>query len=376
VAAYALVIAAFLAAVGRYYHPAYGFTAFIEFPARGHSYEAPAVQAAPHFDHPDSGGYDGQFYAQIAVDPLLRSAATDRAIDDPPYRAHRILFSWIAFAAGLGRPAWVLQVAALENVAIWLALAALLWYWIPPKNGRAFVLWSGTLLAHGTIMSVRYALPDGLSLFLIALAVLAMEGGRPLVAGAVLGLAALARETAILAGTMFLRVLRQRAGWKTAAWAGVLALAPLALWLDYLRSIYRSRTLAGGSHITVPFTGLASEIASIAGRAGDVVSSVARDDLLALVAFLTQAVWIVWWFIRRRETPAWAIVAASFLVLALVAHPVVWDGAPGAYTRVAMPLTMGVNILLARDPRASWWWIAFANLGIVPGIVLLISFRF
>jgi hypothetical protein len=90
-----------------------------------------------------------------------------------------MLFSWLAYAAGLGQPSAILQAAALENVVVWLVLAALLWYWIPPGSGRAFVLWAGTLLAHGTLMSVRYALPDGLSLLLIALAVLAMEGGCP-----------------------------------------------------------------------------------------------------------------------------------------------------------------------------------------------------
>ena len=59
----------------------------------------------------------------------------------------------------------------------------------------------------------------------------------------------------------------------------------------------------------------------------------------------------------------------------LLAHPVVWHGSPGAYTRVAMPLTMGVNVLLAREPRASWWWIGLATLGVVPGVALLLSFR-
>lgn len=373
-AAYALVIAAFLAAVGRYYHPAYGFTALIEFPGAGHSYELPAVQNAPHYDHPGSGGYDGQFYAQMAVEPLLRPAAIDRALDDPPYRAHRILFSWIAYAAGFGRPSAILQAAALENVIVWLVLAGLLWYWIPPTNGRAFVLWAGTLLAHGTLMSVRYALPDGLSLLLIALAVLAMEGGRPIVAGAVLGLATLARETAILAGVMLVRLVNQPRGWRQAAWAGALAVLPLLLWLDYLRSIYRGRTLAGGGHITLPFSGLASDITSVWRQLPDWSSAALRDDGLALVAFLTQVVWIVWRLTRRRHTSAWAVVAAAFLVLALLAHPVVWDGTPGAYTRVAMPLTMGVNVLLARDPRPSWWWIVLANLGVVPGVVLLLSF--
>jgi hypothetical protein len=373
--AYALVIAAFLAAVGRYYHPAYGFTALIEFPAAGHSYELPAVQNAPHYDHPDSGGYDGQFYAQMAVEPSLRTAAIDRALDDPPYRSHRILFSWIAYAAGFGRPSAILQAAALENVVVWLLLAGLLWYWIPPTSSRAFVLWTGTLLAHGTLMSVRYALPDGLSLLLIALAVLAMECGRPIVAGAVLGLATLARETAILAGGMFLRLVSQPRGWRQAVWAGVLAVLPIMIWLDYLRSIYRGRTLAGGGHITRPFWGLGSEITSIWRHLSDWSAAALRDDVLALVAFLTQAIWIVWRLSRRRETPAWAFVAPAFLLLALLAHPVVWDGAPGAYTRVAMPLTMGVNVLLARESRVSWWWIVLANLGIVPGVVLLLSFR-
>ena len=375
-AAYVLVLAAFLAAVGRYYHPDYGFTAFIEFPAAGHIYELPQIQEAGHFDHPHSGGYDGQFYAALAVDPLVRDARIDQAVDDPPYRARRILFSWIAYALGGGQPARILQVAALENVVLWLVLAWLLWRWIPPTGARAFVLWAGTLLAHGTLMSVRYALPDGLSLLLVAVAVLAIERGRPIVAGALLGLATLARETAVLAAGMFAGALQRGArSWRSAAAAGALTVLPLALWIDYLRSIYRARVLAGGSHITTPFSGLWSDVVSIWSRIPDAFTAAWRDDVLALVAFVAQGVWIVWWLLRRRDRSPWALVAPAFLILALLAHPVVWDGSPGAYTRVAMPLTMGVNVLLARDPRASWWWIALANLSAIPGVALLVSFR-
>ncbi len=285
IAARWLIIAAFLLVVARYYHPAYGFTAFIEFPANAHSYELPAVQAAPHYDHPSSGGYDGQMYAQLGVDPLVRNADLTRALDDPPYRARRILFSWIAYAFGLGQPAWILQVAALENVVYWLILAWLLWRWIPQTNPRAFVLWTGTLLAHGTLMSVRYALPDGLSALLIALAVFALERGRPLIAGALLGAAGLARETALLAAGMFAGLLRRPRRWRTLIGAGALAALPLALWMDYLRSIYRTSVLAGGDHITRPFLGLASEVRSIAAHLGDGFTAIVRDDVTALVAF-------------------------------------------------------------------------------------------
>ena len=129
-----LVVAAFLAGVSRYYHPPFGLTAFIDFSPSNHAYEIPAVQSAPHFDNPGSTGYDGVYYAQLAVDPLLRDPAIDHALDDPPYRARRILFSWTAYALGLGRPAWILQVYAVQNVIVWLLFAWLLCRWMRRRN--------------------------------------------------------------------------------------------------------------------------------------------------------------------------------------------------------------------------------------------------
>jgi hypothetical protein len=66
----------------------------------------------------------------------------------------------------------------------------------------------------------------------------------------------------------------------------------------------------------------------------------------------------------------WTLVAASFLLLGLCTHPVVWQGSPGAYTRVLLPLSIGVNVLLAGQPRASWWTIGFANLSAVAGVMV------
>ena len=93
----------FLASVARFYHPGYGFTALLGLP-QDHAYELPALRAIPHIDYPPSASYDGQFYAQLALEPLLRNPDIDRALDQPPYRARRILLSWTAWALGLGRP--------------------------------------------------------------------------------------------------------------------------------------------------------------------------------------------------------------------------------------------------------------------------------
>ena len=377
IAAYVLVVAAFLAMVARYYHPAYGFTAFLELPASSHDLEIPAVQSAPHYDHPRSTGYDGQFYAQLALDPLLRDAAIDQALDNPPYRAHRILFSWIAWVLGAGRPAWILQAASLENVLAWLVLAWVLALLIPPVSARHFALWTGCLLSHGTLMSVRYALPDGLSLLLIVIASLTVERGRPLLASAVIGLAGLARETSLLAATTLLRFVgRSPRSWWLVAGCSLLCVAPLALWLDYLRSIYLDATLAGGEHVTQPLSGLLWKVKSIERAiSSGALTSATRDDALAFAAFLAQAIWLIWFIATRRSLSAWVLVGASFLVLTLATYRPVWDGTPGAYTRVAMPLMIGVNVLLAREARAPWWLIGLVNLSVVPGVALMLMFR-
>jgi hypothetical protein len=49
-------------------------------------------------------GYDGQFYAQLATDPLIRNPETLTAFDNFGYRARRPLFAMTAYVAGGGEP--------------------------------------------------------------------------------------------------------------------------------------------------------------------------------------------------------------------------------------------------------------------------------
>jgi hypothetical protein len=54
----------------------------------------------------------------------------------------------------------------------------------------------------------------------------------------------------------------------------------------------------------------------------------------------------------------------------LVLDNVLWSPATGAITRVLLPLTVGFNILLAREPRPSrfWPWFAAGNLHLIPAM--------
>jgi hypothetical protein len=359
----------FLASVARFYHRDTGFTSFIAFPA-GHEYEAPALRAIPHFDYPAWASYDGQFYAQRALDPLVRDPEVDRAMDLAPYRARRILFSWTAYIFGLGRPAWILEAFALQNVVSWLILAILLTRWLPLRSRRALALWTACMFSHGLLWSVRFALLDGPSLVLTTCAVLAAERGTPLVSAAVAGLNGLGRETNVLGaaaqpvfGGKWPSSIRE---WLRIPIALALVLLPILIWEDYLRSIYRSTIFAGGDQLTAPGSALvwtARRVAHTAGAMG--LFSAAGLQVCVVLSMVVQGVYLG--FRRRHEQPWWR-VAAAYAVLMLLIDRVLWDPATGAITRVMLPMTAGFNILLLRETRPAtfWLWFAAGNLHVIP----------
>jgi hypothetical protein len=361
-----LLVAVFLASVARFYHPGTGFTSLLGLP-RDHSYETTALQRIPHYDYPPEVTYDGQFYAQLALVPLLRDPTIDRAMDKPAYRARRILFSWTAWLIGLGRPEWIVEVYALQNVACWLLLAWVLTRWTSPDDPRRLAAWTGCMFSHGLLWSVRFSLLDGPSLLLLACAVLAAERGRVWLSASVLGAAGLARETNLL-GALALPVPSGRRDWLRLAGAAVVIALPVLIWQDYLWSIYRSTSLAGGDQITMPLVDyLGNWRTDVEGIIGAGVTSPHINSLVVIVALTVQLAFLV----RSRSewrTPWWRL-AASYGLLMLLVNRAVWDGYPGAITRIVLPLTAGFNVLLAKtSPRHFWLWCVAGNLHLVPAV--------
>lgn len=363
--AIALVIL-FLVAVARFYHPGTGFTALIAFPQAGPT-EPPALQAIPHSQSP-LVSYDGQFYAQRALDPLLRDPTIDRGMDLAPFRARRILFSWTAYLLGLGRPAWILEAYALQNVLCWLIMAALLTRWLKPVSARGLALWYAVLFSHGLLWSVGLALLDGPSLMLTMCAMVAVESRHPFRSAAIVGLATLGRETNVL---VFVAqpIPKDRRGWIRFTIAAVLVALPLLIWMDYLRSIYRSTTLVGTDSFVLLGTGLATgwrdALSTVANRFPDAIGPAA-----IIIALAAQAVFV---FVRRDFAAPWWRVACAYAVMMLFLDPVLANPHTGAITRVMLPLTVGFNVLLAGEPRPSrfWPWFVAGNLHLLPASYVL-----
>jgi len=91
------VVALVLWSVGQFYHPDTGLTSLIQFGDQFEARALPALRAVPHAVR-EGAGYDGQFYAQLALDPLLRSESIDTALDGAAYRGRRILLPSLARA--------------------------------------------------------------------------------------------------------------------------------------------------------------------------------------------------------------------------------------------------------------------------------------
>ena len=355
----------FLASVARFYHPGYGFTALLGLP-QDHAYELPALRAIPHIDYPPSASYDGQFYAQLALEPLLRNPDIDRALDQPPYRARRILLSWTAWALGLGRPRWIVEAFALQNVLCWLLLAVLTTRWLPLTSARHLALWTACLFAHGLLWSVRFALVDGPSLLFLACVVWAAEASRPLLSAAVSGIAALARETHLLGLLAQPRPAGAR-GLARLAVAVAIAVLPLLIWQDYLFSIYRTGSVTGQNRFTLPFAGYlgAMRRMSIAFW-HDPFTLGALLPFCTLMALSIEAVYLTW---RPRPAAAWWRLAIAYAAIMVMLDPTLWN--LGSLTRIVLPMTFGFNLLLAQhEGRGFWLWFALGNLQLVPSVTV------
>ena len=361
---YAASVVLFAAGIAMFHDPETGFTSFIYFNAHLQDRLVPALRDVPlHFWQ---GGYDGQFYAQLAVDPLLLDSATVEALDNPSYRARRILFSWTAFLFGLGQPHWIVHAYAIQNAVFWIFVALLLMRWFPPRDFQSFCLWFGCLFGQGAIFSVVRAMPDTPSLLLLVLSVLAVERGRTSRAAALVGLAGLAKETnllwsVVLCGPDALR----RYSWRYLCVGALLIAGPLALWMFYVwNADAASESIMGTRNFALPFTGYFTEWGTTISELRENPSSYAWFNLLALISLGTQAVVLA---ASRAWTNAWWRVGIASCALMVVLGPAVWGGYPDSATRVLLPMTVAFNVVL---PRSRWFWPVFVlgNLTIINGL--------
>ncbi len=331
-----------------------------------------AWRAAPKYMDPDPAdrwGFDGQYYAEIALDPFLRDPGLPRAMDSVPYRARRILLPWLAALGGLGRPSWVLNAYAALNPLFWIAFAVLAVRLFRPHGWRGLAGLAAMLLTCGVVESLRRSLTDFPAFVLMTGAVLA--GGCR--GAGLLALAGLTREVDILglAGLLETRPPWKRTLARDLALAA-LAAAPMALWFAYLAWRFRMHTSVDSDNLDWPFRAIAAKLASegsVIRREGiHWIRSYRNYELhalLTIVSTLTQCFYLV-------RHPAWGSrlwrMAMPFALLFVCISGLAWED-HFTVTRHALPFTLAFNALLAARPPRRWLaWFVLGNCFVPYGI--------
>jgi hypothetical protein len=201
-------------------------------------------------------------------------------------------------------------------------------------------------------------------------AVAMAERERGLASAAIVGINALGRETNILV-TLAQPIPRTRAAWIRSGIGLMLAVLPLLIWMDYLRSIYRSTTLAGTDTFVLIGSGLAHNWRIVVN--GLTTSRTALAAIFPACILLSIPVQAAYIFTRPDYATPWWRVACAYAVMLLFLDPVLVAPSTGAITRVMLPLTLGFNILLAREGRARrfWPWFVAGNLHLIPVYLVL-----
>jgi len=302
----------------------------------------PVLEEVPE---PSRAGYDGQFYATLATDPWLRDPATVRAMDNPAYRGTRVLLPALAWVISRGRAdlaprayvllCWLVGLAAV--VLVHLELRPGPWWWVATP---------GVALSAGLVCSLLRATPDAAAAALLLAALLVAGRGRAGAAAALGLLAALARETSVLAlPAVALPAWRSGRRLRAAATVGVPAAAVLA-WRAHLVHLTGRGTGSALANFALPLAWLGDKVVRLVG-AGERFRQVEGVGMawvaLALVATVALAA-------RPRRLGSSGLAFVGFGALAWVLGIRVYTEV-NAYARVLVALPALAALALPEAPR-------------------------
>lgn len=156
------------------------------------------------YDHPETqleailNQGDGQAFAALAQDPLLRRPDVFRAgTAEAAYRAQRPLFGWAAWALSAGQADLVPLVLLLLSVVGFASLGAVVAWQLVRRS--ASVIWALlVLLSPGAMITLDWAGPEALGTAAALLGFALWRSGRSLPAVLALVAAGLLRESLLL----------------------------------------------------------------------------------------------------------------------------------------------------------------------------------
>lgn len=303
-----------------------------------------------------SGGYDGQFYYRLALDPLTTEpTASGITFDRAAYRQQRILYPAAAWAlAGGGAPSRVPLALVGVNLVAWSVLA-----WLGARYAQAIgrhAAW-GLLfpLYPGFLVTVTSDLTELVGACVLVAGLLALARARTGRAAAAFSIAPFARETALgvalaVAITNALRDLRARRPGRTT----LLFLMPLAIaaaWQAILAARWGAAALGQGTTAFAP--PLTGPVAAVIRNEG--LPAEGLVVWLGLLAVLVAIVGLTFAALRQRPVDRALLLAwLGYLGLNVFYEGNIWSN-PAGFLRADLELSLlGIAFVLGSTAGLRW----------------------
>jgi hypothetical protein len=342
--------------VAGHYNREHGFTELILFGSRFQDVELPEVKAL----HPallSDFGYDGQYYAQLAMDPTMRRPDLRVAVPQINYRSDRYLPMLLSYIFGFGQPGAILTAYVLLNIVFWFGLVALMAAYFRGRTARQYACLVASAMTTGSLVCIERSLGD-LPGATFALASALVDGAA---AATLISLAALCKPTFLLALARYVwplpvggRAFLHRAGLVLLAIAAPLA---LHLYLRYtLGPLNQVSQNVGGPFVHLALTeainwhNLMAEPFKL--RFFDVTGWEWRCfEVLAPVSMLVQVIHFAIW--RDPRSALWWLGATFCVLFICLGRPVTEEEIASA--RTVLPMTLAFNLRLAGQRGSVFW---------------------
>ena len=292
-------------------------------------------------------GYDGQFYAVLATDPLLRREETIRSLDTPGYRALRIGVPLLAWLLALGHAGTAVVIYQLLCWSLTLAGVALMGRWLRDSGHSPW--WALLLAAHpGVMTSLLRSTVDGAAVTMVLTALLLHRNGRTRWSLAALVAAALVRETSLLAAAAVAVVEARRGRWGLATLALGLPSSVLLVWRGMLLWRLGGDLASGTANFGVPLVWLPEKVATVAG----LTRPWTAPEAWGLAGLLLLLTGVAAWVVDRRPWRSAELTLAASGALALGLSSLVYVEVY-AYSRVLL-LLPALALPIALDDTRAW----------------------
>jgi hypothetical protein len=216
---------------------------------------AAAKARDPGFHTIEVGGYDGQWYWGIAVDPIAKGDVHEH-FDNAPYRYGHPLFGWLGWLCSVGQARAVPAALVVLNL-IAIAVAAFLAGALGRRGGGSG--WEGLFVAlnPGLLYSAAHDLTEPLSAALLLGGMFAYLRDRRRVAAVCFAFLILSKEpfATVPIAIAAWELVRRRARLRDVAIL-VASVVPAAIWWSIMR-VHLGAWFTGGGNtaLTVPLRG-------------------------------------------------------------------------------------------------------------------------